>query len=105
MSNITQPPDDPFGANQRRPDDSGTMFPDGQWSDRTSPPPLYPTNEPLPNRVEEVDMNATSVGPAATSMSARRMAPPPLPPRRKASSWGGCLVRGLIVSLFLIVGV
>ena len=67
MSNINQPPDNPFDANRRRPDDSGTMFPDGQWSDRPSPPPLYP-HEPLPNRVEEVDVNATSVGP-----------PPPVP--------------------------
>src|SRR5688572_23169032 len=103
MSNINHP-DEPFDVNRRRPDDSGTMFPDGQWSDRTSPPPLYPTNQPLPNRVEEVDMNATTVGPAATSMSTRRTIPP-APPRRRASSWGGCLIRGLIVSLFLTVAV
>jgi len=102
MNNNNQPPDDQFDAKRRSMlADSGTIFPDGQASNRTSPPSLSPNTEPLPNRVEEVDMGATRVTPAATSMSGIRRR---TPKKRKISSGWGCLLRGLIAGLFLFIG-
>jgi len=73
---------------------------------------------PLPRRVEEVDLGATRVSSAAfehTPMPrTRRWAAPRRfpaqggirPSRRQPLNWsrvGGCLLRGLIISLFAIV--
>jgi penicillin-binding protein 1C len=65
---------------------------------------------PLPRRVDEIDMGATRVGqsayePAATARhqaTTRRATPV----RRRPFNWsktGGCLLRGFIVSLFVVV--
>ena len=89
----------------------------------------FSSDEPLPNRVEEVDLNATSVTPAAMQMNTthppayavRSTTPPPtsqathsykykgktasasvgwrMPPK----AWG-CVARILIATLFLMVG-
>jgi membrane peptidoglycan carboxypeptidase len=91
------------------PNDSGTILPDGRRSQRSSPPPLYPEpgGQPLPNRVDETDMNATSVTPAALNIPSRRRPPgnPPPPRRAPAFNWRsgwGCFLRGLVVSMFLL---
>lgn len=85
---------------------SQTIRPDGELSDRTSPPPLYPgyvnnpyNPEPLPEWVEEVDINATRVSSAAINETVRRT-------KHKNShgrnNWG-CFLRGLVISLFGLV--
>jgi penicillin-binding protein 1C len=99
-----------FAATRRLdPAESGTILPQGGRSQRTSPPPLYPApaEMALPERVDEVDLNATRVSPLAYQPSLRPPAPgmgptgsppPPLDPRRGL----GCLMRGLVVSLFVL---
>ena len=67
---------------------------------------------PLPRRVEEIDMGATRVGqtayehtpvqPARRPKKSRRI----LPANRHPFNWsktGGCLLRGLIISIFVVV--
>ncbi|MBI1793120.1 MAG: PBP1A family penicillin-binding protein [Chloroflexi bacterium] len=72
-------------------------------------PALDKDNMPLPRRVDEIDTDGTRVTPAAyeTRTSRRNGTPPPVPPR---SSWSrfnfrnaGCLIRGLIVVVFILV--
>ncbi|MBI2757606.1 MAG: PBP1A family penicillin-binding protein [Chloroflexi bacterium] len=72
-------------------------------------PALDKDNMPLPRRVDEIDTDGTRVTPAAyeTRTSRRNGTPPPAPPR---SSWprfnfrnAGCLIRGLIVVVFILV--
>jgi penicillin-binding protein 1C len=96
-------------------EDSGTILPDGRRSERTSPPPLYP--EPgemhLPERVSELDLNATRVTPAAWQPTVQQRPPggysPPPPPEelptaplnfRKAM---GCFTRLMVIGLFITV--
>ncbi len=85
--------------------------------------PLDENNMPLPRRVDELDLDGTRVSPVAyespsrtrNAQSARtRLAPPVQPPIQPTaadgvtpfhwrSGWGGCLVRGLLISLFGMV--
>jgi len=69
---------------------------------------------PLPRRVDEIDMNATRVSPAAlehTPTTTVHRRPPPTPSRpmraaRRPFDWrkaGGCLLRGLILVTFVFV--
>ncbi len=88
------------------PADSRTILPEGGRSNRSTPPPLYPEpNMPLPERVEEVDLNATRVTPAAV----QTYTVPPAAgskytqPRQRANGWG-CFLRGVVISLFVGVG-
>ncbi len=105
----------PEEAGSIRPDESGTVFPNGVRSDRTSPPPLYPEpgNMPLPERVSEVDLNATRVTPSAWQPTVQQRPPgqiPPPPPPAEAETEPfnfrrglGCLTRLLVISLFVTV--
>lgn len=107
----TPPEFDPsrFAATRRMsPGESGTIMPNGGRSNRTSPPPLYPepAGMPLPERVDEIDLNATRVSPVAFQPASQRppagmgstgSPPPPLDYRRGL----GCVVRGMVISLFI----
>ena len=65
------PPDDPGATLHLNMDDTGNSrtippLPDGgPVSDAPSQPPRFPQDDSLPNRVEELDVNATTVTPAA----------------------------------------
>jgi len=83
-----------------------TIPPPYGYPDRPNPP-TYPgrhienpyANDSLPQRVDEIDLNATSVTPAAVNSSIGR---PPTKNNRGAKgkkSWG-CLVKGLVFALF-----
>lgn len=104
------PPDNDSTHRGDEPEKSQTIHPDGGFSDRPSPPPLYPEydNFPLPERVDEIDLNGTRVTPAAINGTVRHTSPagnPPTgyPPRPvKKSSWG-CFIRGLVLALFGVV--
>ena len=102
------PPDNDSTRKSALPAKSQTIHPDGGFSDRSSPPPLYPEydNFPLPERVDEIDLNGTRVTPAAINGTVRRQPsvgnPPPvgIPPRPvKRNNWG-CFLRGLALALF-----
>ncbi|MDX9991264.1 MAG: transglycosylase domain-containing protein [Anaerolineales bacterium] len=94
-------------------DESGTIFPNGVRSERTSPPPLYPEpgQLPLPERVNEIDLNATRVTPAAWQPTVQQRPPsstpaPPadLPPASFDFRRGwGCFTRLLVIGLFSTV--
>ncbi len=100
------------GTTARRdkdPSKSQTIPPGGGFSNRPSPPPLFPeytdhpyADDPLPEWVEQEDMNATSVTPAAINITVRR------PPGGNhgglngARNWG-CFTRGLVLALFGLV--
>lgn len=78
---------------------SQTILPGGQRSARPSPPPLYPgTQMSLPDRVDELDLNATRVTPAAT----RRQSPGGRRPKTGKMLWG-CFSRGIVIALFGLV--
>ena len=88
---------------------SQTMSPGGGSSNRTSPPPLFPDygNNPypdfqLPEQVDQLDLNATSVNPVAIPTGARSTYSPRRRAVGKSGGWG-CLVRGLVVTLFGVV--
>jgi penicillin-binding protein 1C len=91
---------------------SQTMAPDGGHSARPSPPALTAKGSPtteggtLPRRVDEVDLHATRVSPAAYSQYATP--PPPAAvametSRRRPRFNRGCLVRALVAGLFVLV--
>ncbi len=93
------------------PNDSGTITPDGQRSQRPRPPAAFfnPETDPLPTPVDELDLNATRVTPAAMNIPSQRRA---TVRRKPASNWQnsynwrsgwGCFLRGLVVGLFLLV--
>ncbi|MCX7754645.1 MAG: transglycosylase domain-containing protein [Anaerolineales bacterium] len=94
---------------------SQTILPDGARSGRPSPPPLYPEpNFPPVEPVEAIDLNATRVTPAALQsatgprrpvVASRRTAPvgQSTQPRVRRPPWG-CLMRGLVIGLFVFVG-
>ncbi len=99
----SQAPDDDLAATRRAtPYESQTILPDGGMSGRASPPPLYPGPDlTLPEHVDELDLSATRVTPAAVQVTTRHRPPnggrPPI-------DWGrsmGCFLRGLVVLLFL----
>ncbi|MFH2104463.1 MAG: transglycosylase domain-containing protein [Chloroflexota bacterium] len=83
------------------------VTPDGETRLRRRPV-IDEQGMPLPRRVEEVDLHATQVSPAAYNHT-----PPPTlrRPRTKKGrksrfDWprvGGCLLRGLIISVFVLV--
>ncbi|GAB4502163.1 MAG: PBP1A family penicillin-binding protein [Anaerolineales bacterium] len=79
--------------------ESGTLLPEGGRSRR--PAPLYPDPYlPLPERVDETDLNATRVAPAAL-----RTLTAPRPPQGPPVNWragAGCLARGMIFGLFAL---
>ena len=68
---------------------------------------------PLPRRVEEIDMGATRVGQAAYEQppnpivrrqaTTRRVLPAHRHPSFNWQNTGGCLLRGMIVSIFVVV--
>jgi len=85
---------------------SQTIAPGGGFSHRSSPPPLYPDNlygdDPLPEWVDEIDLNATSVTPAAINTTVRRPAAGKQGGLKIRKPWG-CLMRGLVIILFGVV--
>ncbi|NCP87512.1 MAG: hypothetical protein CO094_13985 [Anaerolineae bacterium CG_4_9_14_3_um_filter_57_17] len=96
-----QPPE--FSTTRRSnqtPSESGTLLPEGGRSNR--PAPLYPDPYlPLPERVDETDLNGTRVAPVAL-----RTQTAPRPPAQPPISWrnsAGCLARGMIFGLFVLV--
>ena len=87
-------------------------------AEKTTPVVRHPAIDengmPLPRRVEEIDMGATRVSPSAFSpATTRRVRRPAAPagvskPSRRPFDWpkaGGCLLRGLIVIVFIFVAV
>ena len=75
-------------------------------------PAIDENGMPLPRRVEEIDMGATRVTPSAfthaTTQRVRRPVTRPVisRPARRSFTWpklGGCLLRGLIVLVFILV--
>jgi penicillin-binding protein 1C len=96
-------------------EESGTVLPDGRRSQRTSPPPLYPEpgEMPLPERVSEIDLNATRVTPSAWQPTVQQRppgaySPPPPPEEPPVASYDfrqamGCFTRLMVVSLFITV--
>ena len=75
-------------------------------------PSIDENGMPLPRRVEEIDMAATRVTPSAFDYTPRTRVHRPVqnqavsPVRRRPFNWpkaGGCLLRGLIVSIFIVV--
>ncbi len=96
-------PEEPPSLAETRvaPTHSQTILPEGGLSHRPSPPPLYPeSNFPPLDPVEALDLNATRVTPAALQSTTGRRRPPSRPTRR--GGWG-CLARGLVISLFILV--
>ena len=105
----TTPPDKDSTDKQARSHSAWdqTIPPAGGTPNRQSytkqPPPLpnygdHPYgNDPLPEWVEQEDLNATSVSPAAINSSVGR---PSGKRRRKDGGNWGCFVRGLVISLF-----
>ncbi|MCL4530014.1 MAG: PBP1A family penicillin-binding protein [Chloroflexi bacterium] len=82
----------------------------------TTPTPSRPVkdNMPLPRRVDEIDVEGTRVTPAAFETKTGRrygtqLPVPPVPPRNVAPRLNldprsfGCLIRGLIVLVFILV--
>ena len=89
---------------------SQTIQANGERSERPSPPPrnrpdpgLYPDygNFPLPERVDEVDLNATRVSSSAIVGGGRR--PPAGGNSRRSRNGWGCFVQGLVIVLFGLV--
>ena len=76
-------------------------------------PVMDEENMPLPQRVDEIDLNATQVSPAAFEPTSTPVNPPPKKPKhekedRPKRSWKkdlGCFVRGLIFFIFLLVAI
>ena len=104
-------------------DETRVDFPVPPYPDQTRPPtqPSDPLYDTLPKRVDETDMDATRVTPAAYQPASQSPRPANIPPQR---SWGaqigaqwnaflhdlqyrqanwGCLMRGFIVLLFGMV--
>ncbi|MBM3151603.1 MAG: penicillin-binding protein [Chloroflexi bacterium] len=71
-----------------------------------SRPALDEHGMPLPRRVDEIDMDATRVTPVAyeARTTSRQPARRPTRPPRDWRRAGGCLLRGAILSVFLLVG-
>jgi len=108
--------DDDTTGRSGEPDKSQTLHPDGGYSERPTPPPLYPVynNYPLPERVDEIDMDGTRVSPAAVNGVVRRIPqggnfppgetpPPNYPLRPSRRDAGSCFVSGLVLTLFGLV--
>ncbi len=77
-------------------------------------PAIDENGMPLPRRVEEIDMGATRVSPSAFSPTPTRPIRRPAAPQktkkpgRGSFDWsktGGCLLRGMIVLVFIVVAV
>jgi penicillin-binding protein 1C len=84
------------------PQNSQTITPGGAPSRRRVPPALNQDGSPLPQRVDEVDVNATSVSPVAYHVANQ---PAKTLPKRKHHKARGCLLRGLIIAMFVLVAV
>ena len=105
------PPDNggSTASQKKDPSKSQTIPPSGGFSNRPSPPPLFPgyqknpyDNDPLPEWVEQVDMNATTVNPVAVDNTLRRPAGGKRRGSNRIANWG-CLTRGLVLALFGLV--
>lgn len=76
-NSAAKPPNDPGATlhlNMDETDNSPTIPPfrdDGQVSETPSQPQRFPQDDSLPNRVEELDMNGTTVTPAAIQIQSR----------------------------------
>jgi len=77
-------------------------------------PAIDENGMPLPRRVEEIDMGATRVTPSAFEYTPSTRVHRPVtsrsvqPSRRRPINWskaGGCLLRGSIVFIFIVVAV
>ena len=102
----------------------GNVTPQDILSDKVAPP--AGNNDPLPNQVDEVDLSATVVTPAALQVNkagtkpvrkepARAQAgtekeavknkkqPKPKKPNKPGFDFGGCLVKVVVIMLFVIV--
>ena len=66
------------------PQNSQTIAPGGALSHRHVPPALDKDGMPLPQRVDEVDLNATRVTPAAYNVKSQPSPTQPKPKSRKA---------------------
>ncbi|MGC1375514.1 MAG: transglycosylase domain-containing protein [Anaerolineales bacterium] len=102
MTNFNPPPDNSGPTRRSNWADSPTIPPEGGLPNLANQARRFPENEPLPNRVEELDVNATSVTPAAMQMKTNYRPPSTRPQKAKPNRWG-CLARILIVALFLLV--
>ena len=84
------------------PQNSQTIAPGGAPSRRRVPPALNKDGSPLPQRVDEVDVNATSVSPVAYQVTSQ---PSKTQPKHKYRKALGCFLRGLIITMFVLVAV
>jgi len=97
---------------------SQTLGPDGAPSQKSTPPLIDRYDYPLPKPVEEVDMNATHVSPAALKVDTRQRSlpfsqppppayrPTPTTPHAPPPLWRqglGCLLRVFIAGVFVFV--
>jgi len=101
--NTSQP--DPNQTRRSTPQEnsqSGTFLPSGGRSNR--PAPLYPEPyEPLPLPVDETDLDATRVTPAAYERVTASLPASPPPQEPSAVNWragAGCLAKTLVFGLF-----
>ncbi len=109
-------PENPNTTRRTTRSESQTIGPQGARSGRSSPPPLYPDPNMIippqaggiPERVDEIDLNATRVSPAALNIQAttrsREKPPRGLPPFRRFVPGWGCWMRGVVISLFVGAG-
>ncbi|MEI6291279.1 MAG: transglycosylase domain-containing protein, partial [Chloroflexota bacterium] len=84
-----------------------TIPPQNISPNRSTPKPIFPDyvnnpylNEALPEMVDQIDPNATTVSKAAIDATRRQNS------REKSRFWNwGCLIRGMVISLFGIVAI
>jgi penicillin-binding protein 1C len=102
---------DPEGETQAEP--PAEEYTPGSGTRPVRHPAVDENGMPLPRHVEEIDMGATRVGQAAyehtpTPTARRPKTTPRVPPApvRQSFNWsktGGCMLRGLITSIFIVV--
>ncbi|HEX7620830.1 MAG TPA: transglycosylase domain-containing protein [Anaerolineales bacterium] len=102
---------DPEGETQAEP--PAEEYTPGSGTRPVRHPAVDENGMPLPRHVEEIDMGATRVGQAAyeqtpTPTARRPKTTPHVPPApvRQSFNWskaGGCMLRGLITSIFIVV--
>ncbi|MBN1305174.1 MAG: PBP1A family penicillin-binding protein [Anaerolineales bacterium] len=94
---------------QAEQEDIETYLPAGETTPPLSLPALDKNNMPLPRRVDEIDMGATRVTPAAYTHPPQAARPPVTrPPVQPPGSinWRkhmGCFARGMVITLFVFV--
>ena len=92
-------------------DEETLVLPEHTPTPDTPMPALDKDNMPLPRRVDEIDVGATRVTPAAynapSQPAASRPATQRVAKKPRAPFWkgrGGCLIRGFVIFLFGLVG-